>query len=41
MTMGQKVWGIFIVAVGLIGGFIGTVQALQNIATSLAAGRHE
>jgi amino acid permease len=41
MSMAQKVYGIFIVSVGAIGGMIGTVQALQDIAHSLQAGKHE
>ena len=41
MTMAQKVFGIFIVAVGSIGGLIGTVQALSDIAASLKAGKHD
>ena len=41
MTLLQKVFGMCIVAVGTIGGTIGTVQALQDIAESLAAGKHE
>jgi amino acid permease len=41
MSIYQKVFGIFIVSVGSIGGMIGTVQALQDIAQSLAAGKHE
>lgn len=41
MTVAQKVWGVFIVAVGSIGSMIGTVQALQDIAKALSGGRHE
>ena len=41
MSAAQKVFGVFIVAVGSIGGLIGTVQALQDIAKSLAEGKHE
>ena len=41
MSMPQKVFGLFIVAVGGIGGTIGTVQALSDIAKALRAGKHE
>lgn len=41
MTMAQKVFGIFIVAVGAIGGLIGTVQALDDIYQNLLEGKHE
>jgi amino acid permease len=41
MSMLQKVFGLFIVAVGGIGGTIGTAQALRDIAKSLSEGKHE
>ena len=41
MSLAQKVFGLFIVAVGAIGGSIGTAQALNDIAASLRAGKHE
>ena len=41
MGLRQKVCGICIVAVGSIGGLIGTAQALQDIAHQIAVGAHE